>query len=149
MEMQEQGYGMMMEVLLNNPERLKKGGLYAFDPILERDVIVESFRLKDFKLEDMKYINKNFNHYLEPAKIFEKIKEEGLYMPLAVKDGFLYFQPVQGDVNFLTKTAFFTRKNAKPLNSLKSHLDILSAVKAMELQDKQPGFIKFVEHLLD
>ncbi|MDR2350206.1 MAG: hypothetical protein LBF41_06230, partial [Deltaproteobacteria bacterium] len=97
MEMRDRDYGMMMEVLPNNPVRPVRGGLYAHDPGLEKDVVVESFRLKDYRPEDIKYLNKNFNHYLEPAKIFQKIKEEGLYMPLAVKDGFVYFQPVQGD----------------------------------------------------
>jgi hypothetical protein len=41
-----EGYGMMMEVILNNPERPVKGGMHSFDPRLARDVAAESFRLK-------------------------------------------------------------------------------------------------------
>ncbi|MDR2459657.1 MAG: hypothetical protein LBE38_02565 [Deltaproteobacteria bacterium] len=143
----EKGYGMMMEVIPNNPERPIKGGLCAHDPIIKKDVMIESFRLKGYKPIDIRYLNKNFNHYLDPAAVLKTINKKGLYMPPVVKDGYIYFQPVQGDVNFITKTLFFTRKNAKPINSLKSELDILSALEAMERQDKQPGFIKFVEGL--
>jgi hypothetical protein len=147
MAMFDEGNGMMMEILPNNPERPKKGGMYAYDPGLERDIIVESFRLKGRSPSDIKYINKNFNHYLDPAFTFQKIKDNGIFMPISAKDGYLYFQPVQGDVNFITKTSFFTRKTAQPINSLKTEADFLSAVKAMALQDKQEGFIRFVENL--
>jgi hypothetical protein len=148
MEMCDKGYGMMMEILPNNPERPIKGGMYAYDPGLERDVIVESFRLKGRSPSDIKFINKNFNHYLDPATTFMKIREEGIFMPISVKDDYLYFKPVQGDVNFVAKTCFFTRKSASPINSLKTDADYLSAAKAMAVQDRQEGFIKFAESLI-
>ncbi|MDR2352474.1 MAG: hypothetical protein LBF22_04800 [Deltaproteobacteria bacterium] len=145
----EAGYGMMMEVVFNNPERPIKGGLCAFDPILQQDVMIESFRLKGILPENIRYLNKNFNHYLNPQKTFQKLNEEGLFMPVLVKDGYLYFQPVQGDINFLTKTVFFRRKTMTSINSLKSPEDIPNALKAMESQDKQPGFKKIIEIQLE
>ncbi|MDR1312631.1 MAG: hypothetical protein LBQ12_02800 [Deltaproteobacteria bacterium] len=142
-----EGYGMMMEVIPNNPERPIKGGMHAFDPGLGRDVVVESFRLKGVGPEDIRYLNKNFNHYLDPAGTVERIREEGLFMPVSVKDGRLYFQPVQGDISFWAKTFFFTRRKAAPINSLKSRQDIPSALKAMRLQDAQPGFAGYARGL--
>ncbi|MDR3153397.1 MAG: hypothetical protein LBW85_03790 [Deltaproteobacteria bacterium] len=142
-----EGYGMMMEVIPNNPGRPIKGGMHAFDPMLARDVVVESFRLKGVRPEDIRYLNKNFNHYLDPARISDNIREEGLYMPVSVKDGRLYFQPVQGDISFWAKTFFFTRKAASPINSLKTRQDIPSALEAMRLQDSQPGFFEYAARL--
>jgi hypothetical protein len=142
-----EGYGMMMEVIPNNPDRPIKGGMHAYDPGLGRDVMVESFRLKGVKPEDIRFLNKNFNHYLDPARTVERIREEGLFMPVSVKDGRLYFQPVQGDISFWAKTFFFTRKMASPINSLKSRQDIPSALAAMRLQDAQPGFAGFALRL--
>ncbi|MDR2611577.1 MAG: hypothetical protein LBG06_01595 [Deltaproteobacteria bacterium] len=141
------GYGMMMEVIPNNPERPIKGGMYAFDPALGRDVVVESLRLKGVGPGDIGFLNKNFNHYLEPASVFGRIREEGLYMPVSVRDGRLYFQPVQGDISFWARTFFFTRRKASPINSLKSPLDIPSALEAMRLQDVQPGFAELASGL--
>jgi hypothetical protein len=135
-----EGYGMMMEVIPNNPERPIKGGMHAHDPALGRDVVVESFRLKGVGPSDIRYLNKNFNHYLNPADVVARIRDEGLYMPVAVKDGRLHFQPVQGDISFWARTYFFTRRQAQPINSLKARQDIPSALKAMRLQDAQPGF---------
>lgn len=142
-----EGYGMMMEVMPNNPERPIKGGMFAHDPRLGRDVVVESFRLKGVGPKDIRFLNRNFNHYLDPARTVERIREEGLFMPVSVKDGRLYFQPVQGDISFWAKTFFFTRKNAAPINSLKARPDIPSALKAMRLQDAQPGFAGFARRL--
>jgi hypothetical protein len=142
-----EGYGMMMEVIPNNPERPIKGGMHAFDPVLGRDVMVESFRLKGVGPADIKFLNKNFNHYLDPASIVGRIRDEGLFMPVAVKDGRVYFQPVQGDINFWARTFFFSRRKASPINSLKSRLDIPSAIEAVRLQDAQPGFAEFAASL--
>jgi hypothetical protein len=142
-----EGYGMMMEVIPNNPERPKKGGMHAFDPALGRDVVVESFRLKGVRPEDIRFLNRNFNHYLDPARIVERIREEGLYMPVAVKDGRLYYQPVQGDISFWARTYFFSRRTAAPINSLKSTADIPSTLEAMRRQDAQPGFRAYAERI--
>ncbi|MDR1081763.1 MAG: hypothetical protein LBQ79_12595 [Deltaproteobacteria bacterium] len=143
-----EGFGMMMEVIPNNPERPIKGGMHAYDPGLGRDVVVESFRLKGVRPEDIRFLNKNFNHYLDPARIVERIRDEGLFMPVSVKDGRLYFQPVQGDISFWAKTFFFTRRRAAPINGLKSRQDIPSALEAMRLQDAQPGFAGYVRKLV-
>jgi hypothetical protein len=134
------GYGMIMEITENNPERPIKGGMCAYDPCLERDVCIESFRLFDMAPKDIKYLNKNFNHYPKPAKVFSKLHEEGLFMPVAVFEDRVYYQPVQGDLNFLTKTAFFSRRDSRPINALKTISDIPAALKAFKAQDDRKGF---------
>ncbi|MDR1165887.1 MAG: hypothetical protein LBO66_08495 [Deltaproteobacteria bacterium] len=141
----DEGYGFLMEVLSNNPERPIKGGCCAFDPALKRDVMIESFRLKGYRPEDIKFLNKNINHNLGPAQIYPILQEKGLFMPVSVKDGFLYFQPVQGDLNFILPTAFFRRQKMRPINCLKALGDIPAALEAMEAQDLQPGFPRFAE----
>jgi hypothetical protein len=140
----EEGYGMAMEIMANNPERPIKGGALYFDPALGRDVMVESFRLKGVRPADIAFLNKNFNHYLKPAQIFSDIREKGLFMPVHVKSGHLYFQPVQGDINFWADTAFFARREARPINGLKSAEDVPFALEAMSRQDRQKGFREFV-----
>jgi hypothetical protein len=140
-------YGMVMEITKNNPDRPIKGGMCAYDRVLGRDVMIESFRLKDIQPQQIQYLNKNFNHYPQPVKALGRLKEEGLFMPVAVNDDRLYFQPVQGDLNFLVSAAYFTRQNAQSINSLKSMADIPAALLAMEEQDRQPGFKDFAESL--
>ncbi|MDR1085176.1 MAG: hypothetical protein LBP22_10060 [Deltaproteobacteria bacterium] len=139
------GCGMVMEILGNNPERPIKGGMCAYDEVLGRDVMIESFRLKDIQPRDIRYLNKNFNHYPNPALVLGRLKEEGLFLPAVVHDQRLYFQPVQGDLNFLVATVFFTRQNAKSINSLKSKADVPSALAAMYAQDRQPGFLGLMD----
>ena len=138
-----EGYGMTMEIVGNNPQAPITGGLCAFDPALGRDVVIEGFRLKGLPPEKIHHLNKNFNHYPQPALAFKKLHEEGLFMPVAVKDGALYFQPVQGDMNFLVKTAFIGRRVPAPIHSWKSGLDTPAALRAMAEQDSQPGFRDF------
>jgi hypothetical protein len=141
------GYGMVMEITGNNPDRPIKGGMCAYDDKLGRDVVVESFRLKGVAPRDIKYLNKNFNHYPKPALAFGRLREEGLFLPAAVHDERLYFQPVQGDLNFLVPTAFFARPNGKGINSLKSLGDAPAALAAMRAQDREPGFRDFLQSL--
>ncbi|MDR2198770.1 MAG: hypothetical protein LBR53_04835 [Deltaproteobacteria bacterium] len=141
-------YGMMMEIVANNPERPVKGGCLARDPALKKDVMIESFRLQGYRPEDIRFLNKNFNHYLHPARLLETLRREGLFMPLAVRDGRVHFQPVQGDMNFLENTLFFARKKTAPLNSLKSRADIPAALEAFAAQDAQPGFRETVGELV-
>jgi hypothetical protein len=136
------GHGMMMEINLNNRKSPIKGGMCAHDPALGRDVVIESFSLKNVLPKDIKYLNKNMNHYLNPAKVMAGIREKGLGMPVVVHDDRLYFQPVQGDINFLVKTAYFTRAHDKELNSLKYPSDIPSALTAMAAQDASPHFAR-------
>ena len=68
----------------------------------------------------------------------------GLPLPITVKDGFLYFQPIQGDINFLVRTAFFRRRELRPIRSLKSPASLPLALNRMYAQDCQPGFREFV-----
>ena len=120
LELGQQGYNMVMEVVANNPLKPQKGGMLAWDPHLSRDVMVESFQLGDIANEEIHYLNRNFNHYPQPLSSWRRLGESRLPMPIAVKDGFLYFQPVQGDINFLVQTAFFRRRELRPIRSLKS-----------------------------
>lgn len=141
----DEGFGMTMEIVANNPSRPIKGGLCAFDPALGRDVVIESFRLLGLGLEKIDHLNKNFNQYPSPGRIFRRLRQEGLFMPVAVKDRGLYFQPTQGDLNFLAKTAFITRQSPKPIKSWKAPEDTPSALSAMNSQDGQKGFADFVK----
>ena len=145
LELGARGYGMTMEIVANNPLNPIKGGLCAHDPALGRDVVIESFRLRNMNPENITHLNKNFNHYPNPAGIFAKLHEEGLFMPVTFKDGALYFQPVQGDMNLLTPTAYITRRTPAPISSWKSPQDTRAAIVAMARQDEQPGFAQFIE----
>ncbi|MGL4209588.1 MAG: hypothetical protein ACRCTY_09410 [Candidatus Adiutrix sp.] len=143
----QKGYGMTMEIVPNNPHNPVKGGLCAHDPSLARDVVIESFRLKGLEPKDIGYLNKNFNHYPNPGSLFRKLNREGLFMPLSVKDGAVYFQPVQGDLNFLTECAFITRKKPETLCSWKLRQDIPAAFLSMAAQDRQPGFAQMAKKI--
>ncbi len=145
LELGEQGYHMVMEVMANNPAKPQKGGMLAWDPELGRDVMIESFQLGDIKNEEITFLNRNFNHYPSPGVCWGRIQKEGLPMPIAVKDGFLYFQPVQGDINFLVKTAFFRRQQMRPIRNLKSPVALPLAINRLYAQDQQPGFQEFAE----
>ncbi|KXS55839.1 MAG: hypothetical protein AMR96_06085 [Candidatus Adiutrix intracellularis] len=138
------GFNMTMEIVPNNPERPIKGGFCAYDPALNRDVIIETFRLHHLPPEKITHLNKNFNHYPNPTQVFKRLTEEGLFMPVVVKDGGLYFQPVQGDINFLTSTAFIIRQNPIPLSGWKSPEDTSVALTALAQQDAQINFATFM-----
>jgi hypothetical protein len=145
LELHDLGYHMVMEVVANNPLQPQKGGMLAWDPEVERDVMIESFQLGDLPNKDIRYLNRNFNHYPQPWVSWQRIREEGLPMPFAVKEGFLYFQPVQGDINFLVPTAFFRRRELRPIRNLKRPNCLPLAVNRMAAQDRQPGFQDFVQ----
>ncbi len=136
----DEGFNMVMEIVANDPERPIKGGLAAFDEALGRNVMIESFQLKGLPNEEIKFLNKNVNHYTNPAVSWRKLRETGLPMPLAFKNGYLYFQPVQGDINFLVRTAFVRRRELRPIRAWKSAANTAEAVNAMWRQDRQPGF---------
>jgi hypothetical protein len=140
-----QGYRMVMEIVANNPEKPQKGGLAAFDEVLGKNVMVESFQLKDMANEDIIFLNKNFNHFPVPKDSWLALKKSGLPMPLTVKDEYLYFQPIQGDINFLVQTSFIQRSALKPIQSWKSAAGTPAAVKAMARQDTQAGFKEFAQ----
>ena len=147
LELGDQGYHMVMEVVANNPLKPQKGGMLAWDQELGRDVMIESFQLCNIQNRDIQYLNRNFNHYPRPWVSWGRLGEAGLPMPIAVKEGFLYFQPVQGDINFLVDTAFFRRLEMGPIRNLKSPATLPLAVNRMSAQDRQPGFREFVQRL--
>ncbi len=147
LELGRGGARMVMEIVANNPLKPQKGGLAAWDRVLGRNVMVESFQLVGLKNEDIRFLNRNFNHYPKPLAAFEASRE-GLPMPIAVKKGFLYFQPVQGDLNFLLKTTFVQRKILKPISNWKSAATTPAALQAMAAQDAQPDFKEFAEDIL-
>jgi hypothetical protein len=145
LDLGDQGYHMVMEVMANNPQKPQKGGMLAWDPELDRNVMIESFQLGDIDNAEIKYLNRNFNHYPQPYVSWQRVGEAGLPMPIAVKDGFLYFQPVQGDVNFLVNTAFFRRRQLAPIRNLKTPASLPLAINRMFAQDRQTGFGDFVQ----
>ena len=150
LELGEQGFEMVMEIVSQNPDKPQKGGAAFYDPILAKNVMIESNRLLDLRNEEIKHLNKNFNHYPMPAKSWSKVKENGLHMCYAVKKtvagkAYLYPCPVQGDINLLVKTAFLMRKELKPIQAWKSPATTPDAVKAMFEQDGQEGFLDFVK----
>jgi hypothetical protein len=147
LELGDQGYHMVMEVVANNPENPQKGGMLARDPELGRDVMIESFQLGDLSHTEIRFLNRNFNHYPRPVESWRRVGQEGLPMPVAVKEGFLYFQPVQGDINFLVKTAYFRRQELKPIRNLKNLASLPLAVNRCAAQDRQPGFVEFCRRL--
>jgi len=148
LQLGNEGYAMVMEIVANNPKRPQKGALPAFDPDLGRDVMIESFQLMGRPNRELKYLNKNFNHFPSPLTSWEALKAKKLPMLLAVKEGYLYFQPVQGDINFLVKTAFVRRREVRPISAWKSASNTPAAINAMARQDRQPGFQRFVEGVL-
>lgn len=144
----EEGYGMLMEIVDNNPITPQKGGMAAYDKKLGRNVMIESFQLKNIKNEDIKFLNKNFNHFPNPYKCWSMLKQEALDMHITVKKDAIYFQPVQGDINFLVQTEFFKRKVDAVNKAWKSAGHTAMAVEYMGLQDKQEGFEVYAKKFL-
>jgi hypothetical protein len=153
----KQGYGMAMEIVAQNPLRPQKGGACFWDEKKNRIVMIETNQLKDVKLEDITYLNKNFNHYPNPAEAFKAVKQGGLHLHVDVKLStdhkgnpkyYIYFCTPQGDINFLVKTAYIMRKNLKPISNWKSPATTPPTVKACFMQDRQPGFKEFAEKTL-
>jgi hypothetical protein len=146
--MSDKGYRMVMEIVANNPYAPQKGGMAAFDSKLGRNVMIETFQLKSIKNADIKFLNRNFNHYPKPFDSWKLIKKKGLQMPITTKNGFLYFQPVQGDINFLVKTQFVQRKVLKPIQSWKSPATTPLTMKYLKQQDEQQGFLEYTKKYL-
>lgn len=145
LELGSKGYNMVMEIVGQNPVRPQTGGAAFFDPILKKNVMVESHMLGNIKPKDITFLNKNFNHYPNPHQSMFALKEKSLHMPIKIKKAYnnkeyIYFEPVQGDMNFLTNTAFLMRKEIKPIQNWKSPLTTPPTLIAMQEQDNQPGF---------
>ena len=138
----KEGYDMVMEVVAQDPDNPIKGGACFYDPVLERPVMIESFQLKGIKNEDIKHLNKNFNHYPNPVESFRML-EKGLPMPFTIKtmDGkdYIYPCPVQGDMNFLVKTAYVMRKVPQPIKAWKSAKNTPDLIRACKKQDELHG----------
>ena len=148
----KRGYDMVMEIVAQNPYKPQKGGAAFYDPIIRKNVMIESNRLKGIRNEDIRHLNKNFNHYPNPSSSFQKMKERGLALPFEVKkakDGKMYIYPcpVQGDLNFLVKTAFVMRKNLLPINNWKSARTTPPAIHAFFHQERQDGWKAFAESI--
>jgi hypothetical protein len=142
-----QGYQMVMEVVMNDPLAPIKGGACYHDQSLNRDVIIESFQLNEVQPEDIICLNKNVNHYPNPGQAIQKVRAQGLPMPIAIKGNHLYFQPVQGDINFLVPTAFVRRHDLCPIRSWKSGRNTPQALEFMLRQERRPGFLKWAGEL--
>lgn len=152
LELKDQGYNMIMEIVGQNPLKPQKGGAAFFDPVINKNVMVESPMLGNMKPEEITFLNKNFNHYPNPHQSMMALKEKSLFMPIKIKKAYnnkeyIYFEPVQGDMNFLVKTAFLMRKEMKPIQNWKSPLTTPSTLVAMKNQDGQPGFKELAESL--
>lgn len=147
LKLADEGARMVMEVVGNNPRHPIKGGACYWDPELGRNVMIESFQLKGIAPADIRYLNKNVNHYPQPAQALAAVRQRGLAMPLTVKKGYVYFQPVQGDVNFLVPTAFVRRTQFKPIQAWKAAVHTPDALTAMAMQDRRPGFIAWAAAL--
>jgi hypothetical protein len=147
LRLKDQGVTMVMEVVANDPDYPEKGGMAAFDPVLDRDVMIESFQLDGLPSGEIEFLNKNFNHYPRPTAAWRGLRETGLPMPITVKDGFLYFQPVQGDLNFQLETRIFRRASLKPISTWKSMVHTPEAIGALAAQDRQPDFLAFVREV--
>ncbi len=145
----KEGYHMLMEVLPNNSEAPQKGGMAAFDPILNQDIMIESFQLNGIENHQIEFLNKNINYYPEPHVAWEQVEKYGLEMHITVKDGFLYFQPIIGDINFLVKTLIFTRKKACSIKAWKSATTTPLAFNSMYVQDQQKGFYDYAKDYCD
>jgi hypothetical protein len=156
LELGKKGYNMVMEIVGQNPIKPQKGGACFFDKKLNQVVMVESNQLKNIKNEEIRHLNKNFNHYPNPAACYRILKKRGLPICFEVKSAFnqsgdhqeyIYACPVQGDTNFLVKTAYVMRKNLKSIYSWKSPATTPLAIKAMFEQERQEGFGEFVKKI--
>lgn len=154
LDLGKKGHNMMMEIVAQNPIKPQKGGACFYDKKLGRVVMIESNQLKNIKNEEIKHLNKNFNHYPNPVESYRVMKEIGLPISFEIKSTFnqsgepceyIYACPVQGDTNFLVKTAYVMRKNLKPIYNWKSPATTPIAIKAMFEQDRQEGFREFVK----
>jgi len=152
----KKGYNMIMEIVAQNPVKPQKGGACCFDKKLGRVVMIESNRLKNIKNEEIKHLNKNFNHYPNPVESYRVMREKGLPVSFEVKtthnqsgdrQDYIYANLVQGDLNFLVKTAYVMRKNLKSIYNWKSPATTPIAIKAMFEQDGQEGFKEFARKI--
>lgn len=152
----EEGYGMVMTSVSQKTPPLdpQKGGFFAYSNSDDRIYCFESDVHPGFNaptpaadvvtaLRGITYLNKNVNMYPHPAQLLETIKDRACDLPThtTLKDGVLYPQPPQGDLNFLLKTRVITEAEPKAIRSLKEQSDILDTVRAMQVQDNRQEFV--------
>jgi len=147
-----QEYEMVMEIVGQNRLKPQRGGAAFYDPILKKNIMVESMCLGNYDLSAIHYLNKNCNYYPHPARSLRAVRQQGLPMPITIKKGndgkeYIYFCPPQGDINFLVKTAFVVRKELKPIQNWKSPITVIPTIEAMQQQDGQPGFKELAQGL--
>ncbi len=152
LQLGNQGYEMVMEMVGQNPLKPQRGGAAFYDPILDKNIMLESTRLGNYDLSTIQYLNKNCNHYPHPVRALQTVRRQGLPMPISIKTGldgkeYIYFCPPQGDINFLVKTAFVVRKELKPIQNWKSPITVIPAIEAMYQQDQQLGFKELAQEL--
>ncbi len=75
------------------------------------------------------------------------LQKQALNMPVTIKGKHVYFQPVQGDINFLVNTEFFQRKILKPIAAWKSPATTPLAMTYLKKQDEQKGFLAYAEKI--
>ena len=163
------GYNMIMEVVAQRPEGEdpQKGGMLAFDPhFYGRDrgrlVMIESFQLypeyddidvkrAEEKWRNIRYLNRNQNFYPNPTVWWDEISQKGLPIALRNRDGFLYNEVPQGDLNYFLETLYVIRKRkigdqivVDPIRNIKTKADIPKAHAAFRRQDQQEGFLDFL-----
>jgi len=156
LELGEHGYRMVMEITgQKNPPQ--KGGFWAYDPSLDRGVMIESDAALGIRPEEIQLLNKNFNQFPHPYDVWSELIENSLPLHLTVKSveddqgapiDLIFPQPVQGDQNFLVPTAFIQRDQPGAIRNLKNLIDVPDTLRAMYDQEKQAGFIAFVASLM-
>ena len=170
----QQGCKFLMEIVAQNQANPQKGGFLAFDPETARPLMLETSMsgslidssLKGQALEEqlrkISYINRNFNHTMDLPYIFQQIRlglkaaetgtlsalkpEERLlgYTHAEVKDGFLYPQPPQGDINLFVPTVFIGRDPLPQIEGLKVLGNIPMALSALYQGSRQSGLAEFI-----
>ncbi|MFH1684478.1 MAG: hypothetical protein ABIA67_06320, partial [Candidatus Margulisiibacteriota bacterium] len=170
----ELGCQMLMEVVRQRafPQDPQKGGMLVIDPKLidplndqlGRLAMIESFQLNlpPAKLEDgspnpayaaelrtYQWLNRNFNQYMEPVKVYDAIKASGLPVHILAKtdpDGVirLYNNTVMGDVNRLEGVPTYFVAKSSHIQALKTQADIPSLLRAFMAMDGNREFRKFV-----
>jgi hypothetical protein len=162
-------YNMIMEVVAQRPEpeEPQKGGMLALDPHFygENDgrlVMAESFQLfpayDDIsesraaeKWRKIRYLNRNQNFYPNPSVWWNEVAQRGLPIALRNRDGYLYNEVPQGDLNYFLKTLYVIRKRklgekimVDPIKNIKKKSDIPKATQTFRQQDNQDGFLDFL-----
>lgn len=169
LEQRDRGMEFLMEVVLQNMEIPQKGGFLTWDPVSQRALCLEvtmSGTLIDTslsgeagraELRKIGYLNRNFNHTMDFASFLRKMREalvmqsgnlEGTMLGFGhpeIKEGFLFPQPPQGDMNLNLTTVFVAKTPLPVISGLKERKNIPAALAAMYAGASQEGFRRFIE----